>query len=113
MTPTARWTSVQSCSRPSSTRCRFRRWRRRPPATIGHAATYDIEIREVTQQLHRDLPPTRVWGYDGSYPGPTIVALRDEPVTVNWVNDLRDSHRGAAHDALPARSTCACMDPTP
>jgi FtsP/CotA-like multicopper oxidase with cupredoxin domain len=58
---------------------------------IGHVATYDIEIREVTQQLHRDLPPTRVWGYDGSYPGPTIVAFRDEPVTVNWISDLRDS----------------------
>ena len=59
---------------------------------IGHAATYDIELREVTQQLHRDLPPTRVWGYDGSYPGPTIVAFRDEPVTVNWISDLRDSN---------------------
>ncbi|HET9233640.1 MAG TPA: DNRLRE domain-containing protein, partial [Candidatus Eisenbacteria bacterium] len=59
--------------------------------TAGGAATYDIEIREVTQQLHRDLPPTRVWGYEGMYPGPTILAFRDQPVTVNWLNDLRDS----------------------
>jgi spore coat protein A len=58
---------------------------------IGRAATYDIEIREVSQQLHRDLPPTRVWGYEGSYPGPTILAFRDQPITVNWINDLRDS----------------------
>jgi spore coat protein A len=58
---------------------------------IGGVATYDIEIREVSQKLHRDLPPTRVWGYDGMYPGPTILAFKDRPVTVNWINDLRDS----------------------
>ncbi len=58
--------------------------------TVGGTATYDIAVTEFDQQLHRDLPPTRVWGYGGSYPGPTIVASSGEPVTVNWSNDLRD-----------------------
>jgi len=65
----------------------------------GGAATYRLAIREVQQQLHRDLPPTTVWGFgDGpsgaTYPGPTIEASRDAPVTVEWVNDLRDGGTG-------------------
>lgn len=59
--------------------------------TQGGEATYDIAIRQAQQQLHRDLPPTTIWGYNGLYPGPTIEATRDLPVTVNWTNDLRDS----------------------
>jgi spore coat protein A len=54
-------------------------------------ATYDIAITEFKQKLHRDLPPTTAWGYGGTYPGPTIVAGVDQLVTVNWINDLRDS----------------------
>ncbi|MCA9289636.1 MAG: multicopper oxidase family protein, partial [Phycisphaerales bacterium] len=56
----------------------------------GGAATYQMDITEFTQQLHRDLPPTTVWGYAGTFPGPTIEATTDEPVTVLWHNDLRD-----------------------
>ena len=59
--------------------------------TAGGAATYVIPIREVLQQLHRDLPPTRVWGYGGAYPGPTIETTTGQPVEVTWQNDLRDS----------------------
>lgn len=55
----------------------------------GGAAHYELEIREFFQQLHRDLPPTRLWGYGGTYPGPTIEARRDLPVTVIWKNQLR------------------------
>ena len=57
----------------------------------GGAAEYVIPIREVSQRLHRDLPLTRVWGYGGSYPGPTILATSGVPITVTWQNDLRDS----------------------
>jgi hypothetical protein len=65
----------------------------------GGVATYDIAMREVQQQLHSELAnPTTVWGYgDGptgaSYPGPTIEATSDQTVTVNWINDLRDTSR--------------------
>jgi len=61
------------------------------PATgaPGGAAHYEIEIVELQQQLHRDLPPTRVWGYGGSFPGPTIEARTGAPVSVVWRNNLR------------------------
>ncbi|MDX1409137.1 MAG: multicopper oxidase domain-containing protein, partial [Saprospiraceae bacterium] len=55
----------------------------------GAAAHYRMVMEEHFQQLHSELPPTRVWGYNGSYPGPTIEAFRDAPVTVRWVNDIR------------------------
>lgn len=55
----------------------------------GGAAHYRMEMTEQFQQLHSELPPTRVWGYNGSYPGPTIEAFRDSLVTVQWVNNLR------------------------
>ena len=62
----------------------------------GGAATYDIAMREVQQQLHAELPPTTVWGYgDGTagatFPGPTIEAASGHPITINWINDLRDT----------------------
>ncbi|HSB14188.1 MAG TPA: twin-arginine translocation signal domain-containing protein, partial [Bryobacteraceae bacterium] len=28
---------------------------------------YELPMLEVSQKLHRDLPPTRVWGYGGMY----------------------------------------------
>ncbi len=63
--------------------------------SAGGAATYSIAIRQITQQLHRDLPESTVWVYDdgtgGSFPGPTIEARTNEPVTVEWTNDLRDT----------------------
>ena len=64
--------------------------------TPGGPAHYTIAMREIQQQLHRDLPPTTVWGYgDGSsgatFPGPTIEARANAPVSVDWINDLRDT----------------------
>jgi len=61
----------------------------------GAAATYNITAREFEQSFHSQLPMTRVWGYhDGvgplHTPGPVIIARTGEPVTVNWINDIRD-----------------------
>lgn len=53
---------------------------------------YQVPMREFQQVLHRDLPPTTLWGYNGCYPGPTIVARAHEHVNVRWINDLRDEH---------------------
>ena len=59
--------------------------------TQGGVATYDITMQQFQRQLHSELPATTLWGYDGLFPGPTILATTDQPVTVNWINDLRDS----------------------
>ena len=63
--------------------------------TSGGVADYVLAMTEFEQQLHSELPgPTRLWGYDGIYPGPTIEAAVGQRVTVNWVNDLRDYSTG-------------------
>jgi spore coat protein A, manganese oxidase len=56
----------------------------------GGAATYELAITEFQQQLHRDLPPTTVWGYGGSFPGPTFETTVGEPITITFISDLRD-----------------------
>jgi spore coat protein A len=47
---------------------------------------------EFKQQMHSQLPPTRLWGYEGQYPGPTIEALRGRPIAVRWENQLPAQH---------------------
>lgn len=79
------------------------------PDTITYpgADYYEIELREYEQQLHSDLPPTRLRGYvqtnygtDPStglntiapdpitYLGPIIQATKDRPVRVKFTNRL-------------------------
>lgn len=49
---------------------------------------YEVEMRQFTQKLHRDLPPTTLWGYEGLYPGPTIEVEHNQPIAVHWKNKL-------------------------
>jgi spore coat protein A len=81
--------------------------------TSGGVASYTLTMREVQQQLHRDLPPTKVWGFgDGpsgaSTPGPTLEATSGLPVTVTWKNDLRDLATGQLR-TLHALPVDGCM----
>jgi spore coat protein A len=61
-----------------------------PRNVVPGADFYEMRLTEFTHRFHRDLPPTTVWGYAGTSPGPTLVARRNRPVLVRWVNDLRD-----------------------
>ncbi len=58
----------------------------------GGVAHYEISMLEVQQQLHRDLPPTTVWGYGGSFPAATIETTAGQEISVHWINDLRDQN---------------------
>lgn len=53
---------------------------------------YEVTMKQVKQQLHRDLLPTTVWGYNGFYPGPTFETRRDHPIFVKWINELPFEH---------------------
>jgi spore coat protein A len=53
---------------------------------------YRIPMREAQVKLHRDLPPTRVWTYGGSFPGPLFDTRSAEPLMVEWVNELPEKH---------------------
>jgi spore coat protein A len=81
----------------------------RPGVSIPY---YRVAMRETHVRVHRDLPPTRMWGYEGQVPGPTIEARRGAGVLVEWVNDLPSEHflpidhtLHGAHDDQPAVRT--------
>src|SRR3989449_11745308 len=58
-----------------------------PPVLPG-AASFDIHMRQFFQKSHRDLPPTKLWGYEGMFLGPTFEVRSGSPITVQWLNDL-------------------------
>lgn len=59
---------------------------------IVPTALYQLTMMEFSRKLHRDLRPTRVWGYDASFPGPTFETRVGEPILVKWINRLPVTH---------------------
>ena len=62
---------------------------------VGHRngiPYYEVTMKQVKQQLHSQLRPTTVWGYNGTYPGPTFETRRDHPILVKWKNELPFEH---------------------
>jgi spore coat protein A len=55
-------------------------------------ATVQIRMRPFRQKVHRDLPPTTMWGYNDSWPGPTFEVRKGQPVSVKWINQLPLKH---------------------
>ena len=51
-------------------------------------APLTVRLRTGVHRFHRDLPESRIWGYEGMFPGPSIEAERGPPVTVEWRNEL-------------------------
>jgi len=50
-----------------------------------------ISMRPAQIRLHAELPPTSLWTYEGSFPGPVIDVRRGQNVVVEWKNDLQDA----------------------
>ncbi len=51
-----------------------------------------MAMRELRAKVHRDLPPTTFWGYEGASPGPVFEARSGNPLSVEWVNQLPTRH---------------------
>src|SRR5580692_10192084 len=66
--------------------------RMEPHATRGNTTEYRVRMVEFRKQLHSQLPPAKLWGYEGQYPGPVFEAMRGKPVEVIWKNDLPLEH---------------------
>ncbi len=84
----------------------------RPYSTSQGKTRYRVRILECKQQLHSQLPPTRLWGFEGRYPGPTIEAQQNGLIEVRWENHLPARHlfdidpqiHGAGPPAPPVRT---------
>jgi FtsP/CotA-like multicopper oxidase with cupredoxin domain len=87
-----------------------------PPSAPGR---YEIAVRQFSQEiLAPPLPETTVWGYGSlsgestfNYPSFTIEAVRGTPVTITWVNDLRDSGGNFLSHLLPVDPTLHWANP--
>jgi spore coat protein A, manganese oxidase len=49
-------------------------------------------MKEFESRLHRDVAPTRQWGYGGSVPGPTFETRSGQGLLIEWVNGLPKKH---------------------
>jgi spore coat protein A len=74
-------------------------------ATNG--GTLTISVSQFQQDLGLKQPGsgnalmTTVWGYNGQYPGPTIVARKDVPLNIFWQNNLKDQQGNLLPHLLP------------
>jgi spore coat protein A, manganese oxidase len=87
--------------------------KRSSPANPSEALPfYRMVMREFESRVHRDLAPTRQWGFNGTSPGPTIEARTGKGVLVEWANELPLHHlftidhnlHGAERDKPEVRS---------
>ena len=62
----------------------------KPTGTLDGSPLYEIAARAMRQKLHRDLPPTPLWGYAGQFPGPTLEVRRGQKIFVRWQNELTE-----------------------
>ena len=61
----------------------------RPSESIPY---YRLAMRPISAKVHRDVKPTRCWGFENSSPGPTIEARSGQPLIVEWANELPKTH---------------------
>ncbi|WP_431946080.1 multicopper oxidase family protein [Actinacidiphila sp. bgisy167] len=60
------------------------------PPTLKPSSRGTTEVRLVEKpiRLHSQLPATRMWTYEGHFPGPTIEARRGQKFRLAWRNEL-------------------------
>jgi len=68
---------------------------------------YTISVQPATQIVHPDLPATSLWTYNGMWPGPTIVAGKDQPIEITYQNNLPATSGGKRGNNLLEVDTCA------
>jgi len=53
---------------------------------------YRLAMRQFQSKVHRDMKPTRLWGFGTSSPGPTLETESGKGVLVEWANELPPQH---------------------
>lgn len=53
---------------------------------------YRVAMRQFESRVHRDLKPTRFWGYASASPGPTFETRSGQALLVEWANELPETH---------------------
>ena len=66
--------------------------RPRNNSSFPNADYYELQMKEAKHRFHKYFPPSKVWGYDGLCPGPTIEATKDKTTCVKYNNRLPIKH---------------------
>src|SRR6202167_2509092 len=53
---------------------------------------YRQAMQPFEMKVHRDLKPTRMWGFSSQFPGPTFDVRSGQEILVEWANELPDKH---------------------
>lgn len=83
------------------------------PQTINarNGGTFTITVSQTEQDLGLVNPVkgghllTKVWGYNGTYPGPSILARKNVPVQIYWINGLVDALNKPLPHLVPVDET--------
>jgi len=67
-------------------------YRPSPADPSANLPYYRLAMREVEAKLHRDLKPTRLWGFGNASPGPTFETRSGQGLLVEWANELPRQH---------------------
>jgi len=71
-----------------------------PDDATAQIPFFRVAMRETETRVHRDVPPSRVWSYGGSMPGPTIETRSGRGLLIEWVNELPTQHLFAIDHTL-------------
>ncbi|UII57701.1 multicopper oxidase [Cytobacillus spongiae] len=63
-----------------------------PSSCLNNQPFFEVRMIQIMKKLHRDLPPTKVWTYNGEFPGPTFRVWKNQPIHVLWTNELPPKH---------------------
>ncbi len=81
--------------------------RNHPHSREQQIPLYRLAAQEILRRVHRDLPPTRMWGIGSSTPGITIETRANQPIFIEWANELPPEHflpiDHSIHGAEPSR----------
>ena len=53
---------------------------------------FRIPMRQFESKVHRDMKPTRMWGFGSAAPGPTFETHSGQGMLVEWANELPEKH---------------------
>lgn len=76
-----------------------------PRVIRGRKGELTVTMRSARVRLHRSLPYTRLWTYEGTHVGPTVEARRGSRLRIAWENDLTGDY------PLPAVRVPFAYDP--
>lgn len=67
------------------------------PKKVKGVDTYQVSIYEQPVPFHPDLPATTIRGVNGIVPGPTIIANRGTPVSIEVTNSVAINYKPSIH----------------